>query len=124
MSKNGRMSFSLIKSQIMRVISSPRMSTTGPARIFAIVLIIYSRCTRRNNQVQELPKRTESESITVRSTGFEKKITIIIIRQYAKSGAGRLLDAIHTAVVLLREPRLKSEALKSETESRIRNSFE
>uniref|UniRef100_A0A182IRC3 Uncharacterized protein n=1 Tax=Anopheles atroparvus TaxID=41427 RepID=A0A182IRC3_ANOAO len=38
MSRNGRISLSLIESQMMRVISSPRMSTTGPALIFAAIV--------------------------------------------------------------------------------------
>lgn len=38
MSRKGRMSLSLIASQIMRVISSPRISTTGPALIFCAIL--------------------------------------------------------------------------------------
>lgn len=39
MSRNGKISLSLIKSQMMRVISSPNMSTTGPALIFAAIAV-------------------------------------------------------------------------------------
>src|ERR1044072_2126715 len=56
MSKYGRISFSLIFCQMIRVISSPSISTTG---FFTLILAIHSPCARRHHEEDLQPRRNE-----------------------------------------------------------------
>lgn len=59
MSRKGRMSLSLIESQMMRVISSPRMSTTGPVLIFCAILLKSSVLDKERASGDEEVKQTD-----------------------------------------------------------------